>query len=162
LIPYTTFEELADVDAIARLTARYARLLDMQDLDGLIDLFTEDGIYNANEGELLVSGREELRQLFGGLMNGKWSTSHMVACPDVISLEPEAARVMWKMEYWSHFLELGVERRGTVVYDNEYSKTQGGWRIKAMTYQFLFETVTPLRPEPDLKVNPKFLRNHQP
>jgi hypothetical protein len=64
-----------------------------------------------------ISGRQDLRQRFARSMNGKWSTSHMVACPDVISLEPEAARVMWKMEYWSQ-----AERRGTVVYANGIRK----------------------------------------
>jgi len=161
LIPFAASQELADVDAIARLTARYARLLDMQELDELMDLFTEDAVYIANEDELVINGRHDLRQLFARLMNGKWSTSHMVACPDVISLDAETARVMWKMEYWSHFLDLEVERRGTVVYDNRYARTQGGWRIQAMTYQYLFETVTPLRPEQQLKINPKFLRNWQ-
>jgi len=48
-----TSEELADIDAIARLTARYVRLLDTQQLDDLLDLFTDDVVNNVNEGELV-------------------------------------------------------------------------------------------------------------
>jgi hypothetical protein len=161
MVPYSTHDELANVDAIVRLTSRYLRMLDTQRLDGMLELFVDDAVLDANEGEFVAKGKQELGRVYGGLMNGSWSASHIVGPPDVISLEPDVAEVMWKLEYWSHFLDLGIERRGTAFYNMEYRTTPAGWRISAVRYRLLFETVSPLRSEDELTVNRAFMHAHE-
>nr|WP_271209885.1 nuclear transport factor 2 family protein [Rhodococcus wratislaviensis]GLK34671.1 hypothetical protein GCM10017611_15200 [Rhodococcus wratislaviensis] len=159
MVPYSTLNELANVDAIVRLTSRYLRMMDTQCLDDLLDLYTDDAVLDANDGEFVAQGKQELRQVYAGLMNGNWSTSHIVGPPDVLSLEPASAQVMWKLEYWSHFFDQAIERRGRAYYciDYQNSAAPTGWRISAVKYRLLFETVTPLRGENELTVNKAFM-----
>lgn len=123
--------------AISNLLARYCLTLDLDDVDGWVELFTSDAQY-------LVYGRsweghEGLRRMMqaapGGLHLGG---------PPVIDMDgPDAARTVQNLLFIE--AKSGTVRRS--VYTDELRRTGDGWRIAKRRCQFIVANGLSDRPD---------------
>jgi hypothetical protein len=117
-------EELAAVEEVRRLKARYALLLDAQEWDRLRQLFTDDARFSVGSGDY-----DSPDGFIGNLRASLAGESHVhVASMPLIELTgPGRAHALWSFS-----------NRGALGhYQDEYVLTDAGWRIAAMTMTWI-------------------------
>jgi len=125
-----TVEELADIQRIIRLQAKYARFVDLKrwlDLEALLtDDFEFEGASSTRGAAVFVS------QVSRRLANE--NTVHELHTPEIEIQLPCVATGTWP---FADLIDerrdgLGVCRRGFGHYTESYVKTADGWRISTM------------------------------
>ena len=128
---------LADRDEIERLQNRFGYYFDKKRWDDILPLFTRDARYEiASRG--VFKGRSGVARALAleggpGLKQGDLFT-HMQMMP-VISVAPDGrtARARWRV--LAQLASAGRDAMwGEGVYENEYVKQAGAWRIKRLRY----------------------------
>jgi SnoaL-like domain len=124
-----------DIEAIKQLKARYFRLMDTKDWDGLAAVFTREvEIDVTGEGGGVTHGVSEylpvLRELLDGVI-----TVHHGHMPEIDVISPTTATGIWALEdelWWPDGSPL-AHMHGFGHYHETYEKTPDGWRISSMT-----------------------------
>jgi hypothetical protein len=129
-----TQQVAAELEAIRRLKARYFRLLDGQDWDGLVDVFcarveidvSADGAGVQHDPVAFVDG---VRAVLTGAVS-----VHQGSMAELELTSADTASGIWAMEDRIWFPEGSPVRRlhGWGHYHERYAKGPGGWRIAAM------------------------------
>ena len=136
-----TIEQLADLEAIKQLKARYFRLMDTRQWEDWAGVFTEDARLQWSEDPAhLLAGRDAIVAAVSGMLE------HAVTChhghmPEIDLVDAEHATGIWAMfDLVDHpdFL-----LRGFGHYHDEYVKRDGGWRIRSTRIVRLREERTP-------------------
>lgn len=117
-----------DVEAIKVLKARYFRLLDTKDWDGLRREFTDDAVVDTSgSGGPVFTGADAfigfLRETLDGVV-----TVHHGHMPEIAVTSATTATGIWAMEdllRWPN-----GDMRGYGHYHETYEKTGGAWRIR--------------------------------
>jgi len=124
-----------EIEAIRRLKARYFRLLDTKDWDGLADVFTTDAhIDMRGEGGGVTTGAAEfvgaLREVLEPV-----TTVHHGHMPEIELTSGTTATGIWAMEDELWWPEGHTPRHlhGFGHYHEAYERVAGGWRISSMT-----------------------------
>ena len=132
-----------DLDEIHQLKARYFRMMDTKDWDGLAAVFTDDvEIDMSNEGggitrsvaEYMPFLRENIEHV---------RTVHHGHMPEITFTSPTTARGIWAMEdelWWPEGSPISY-LHGYGHYHETYEKTAAGWRITTMTLTRLHRIV---------------------
>jgi hypothetical protein len=121
----------SDYIALCNLQASYGYYVDKGLWDAAADLFAEDGTLEI-AGRGVYKGRERVRAYLNKLPPYGDGTlfNHMQLQP-VIHVEGDRARARWRT-----FIQLGildtVARWGEAVYENEYLRVDGHWRIAVL------------------------------
>lgn len=147
----TRVARLEDLEAIRALDARYCRLLDDADIEGLLDLFTADGEFVGLEQ---VTGRAALREFFTGLpRSGLTAFWHHVTNLEITldgPTEPHgharATSLLWQPCVHAGQPHIAAGRyRDTLIRDPDAQphSDHGGWRYQRK--QVSFDYFTPLR-----------------
>lgn len=121
-----------DWHAIVEGKARYCRLLDMKDWNGLADLCTDDFTLEfEHEGQMTVAkGREAAMKSMRASMNTA-VTVHHVHSPE-IQINGDEARVVWAMQdrvIW------GSDRHSIIGYGHYHErwvKQKGEWKVASV------------------------------
>jgi len=124
-----------DIEAIEQLKARYFRMMDTKDWDGLAAVFADDvEIDMTGEGGGVTRSVAEympyLRQNIETV-----TTVHHGHMPEIELTSPATATGVWAMEdelWWPTGGPL-AHLHGYGHYHETYVKTPAGWRIKTMT-----------------------------
>jgi hypothetical protein len=138
-------QKLLDIEDIKRLRIQYSHFLDSNDLDRLIDLFTEDAVCDFARGRWV--GRAELRQKwsevfleFHGDAVGPYPYLHSMTNHWIEVTGPQTAEGRCYLTDWvtadpdkSPLLLLGI-------YADEYLKSAGRWRINRCRIDFVWPT----------------------
>jgi SnoaL-like domain len=139
---------LEDVEAIKQVKARYFRLMDTKDWDGLAGVFTDDVVMDiTSEGMGLVTNVAEYMPFLIGVL-GDVTTVHHGHMPEIELTSATTARAIWAFEdelWWPEGAPLRY-MHGYGHYHETYEKSADGWRIKTMTItrlQRLVETAPP-------------------
>jgi SnoaL-like domain len=114
------WRELADIEQIKQLKARYCLLLDAQEWAELERLFIADARFEVGSGSYLSASAfvENLRANLAGE-----SHVHIAQMPILELTGPDSARGLWTFS-----------NRGALGhYEDEYARTEAGWRISATT-----------------------------
>ncbi len=127
-----------EIEAIKQLKARYFRLMDTKDWDGMaqvfapdveIDMTGEDGTVHHGVAEFMPYLRTNIEQVI---------TVHHGHMPEITLLSETTARGIWAMEdklWWPEGSPL-VHLHGYGHYHETYEKTEPGehgqWRIKTL------------------------------
>lgn len=124
-----------EIEAIKQLKARYFRLMDTKDWEGLAAVFTDDVLVDmTGEGGVVTQGAHEFVRVPREHIE-EVTTVHHGHTPEVEITSATTANGVWAMEdrlWWSPggpFRHL----HGFGHYHETYEKTADGWRIKAMT-----------------------------
>jgi len=112
---------------IRNLLARYCVLLDLDDVEQWIELFTSDGVY-------LVYGRtfaghDGLRKMMSGAPGGL----HLGGPPAIELVDHDHARTIQNLLFIER---VGGEMRRS-LYTDELVRTPDGWRIASRRCQFI-------------------------
>jgi hypothetical protein len=116
--------QLADIEAIKQLKARYCLLLDAQEWDALLALFTTDAHFLVGSGEYdgAPAFIDNLRVNLAGE-----SHVHTAQMPIIELTGADAARGLWSFS-----------NRGALGhYQDEYVRAGDGWLISAMTMTWI-------------------------
>ena len=132
-----------DLEDIRQLKARYFRLMDTKDWDGLARVFTPDVVIDmTGEGAGTTHSVEEympfLRQAIGDVV-----TVHHGHMPEIELTSATTARGVWAMEdklWWPEGSPVS-HMHGYGHYHETYERTAEGWRISSMTLTRLHREV---------------------
>jgi hypothetical protein len=124
-----------DIEAIKQLKARYFRMMDTKNWDGLAAVFTDDveidmtgegGGITRSVAEYMPFLRENIETV---------TTVHHGHMPEIELTSATTATGIWSMEDELWWPEGGPMRylHGYGHYHESYEKTADGWRIKTMT-----------------------------
>nr|WP_254923004.1 nuclear transport factor 2 family protein [Rhodococcus sp. OK302] len=133
-----------DVEAIMQLKARYFRLMDTKDWDGLAAVFTEDVLIDMIEsGGAITRSVDEYMPFLRASIEDV-TTVHHGHTPEIALTSPTTATGLWAMEdnlWWPDGGPIG-NLRGYGHYHEEYRKTHNGWQIASMRLSRLRTDVT--------------------
>ncbi|NKS59270.1 nuclear transport factor 2 family protein [Rhodococcus hoagii] len=124
----------ADIEAIRALKARYFRLMDTKDWDGLAAVFTDDVTIDMTEtgGGVTHSVDEYMPFLRANIENV--ATVHHGHMPEITLTSPTTATGVWAMEdklWWPDGAPVR-SLHGYGHYVEEYRKAGDDWRIASM------------------------------
>ena len=117
---------MTDREQICELIAAYALLLDADDIDGCLRLFTEDSEYQVFGKTLL--GPEKVRKMFTRAPRGMHLTG-----VSTIAVAGESASARTQVL----FVEAGTHKMRPALYDDDLVKVDGQWRFRSRRCQFL-------------------------
>jgi SnoaL-like domain len=124
-----------DIEAIKQLKARYFRMMDTKDWDGLAAVFTDDVVIDmTGEGSGITHSVDEylpfLRRNIEEVL-----TVHHGHMPEITVAPGGTAQGIWAMEDHLRWPEGAPIRtlHGFGHYHETYRKTPDGWRIATMT-----------------------------
>ena len=132
-------QQLEDVAAIARITARYAHAVDKGwngksiDVAALADVFTLDATWTSAAQQVDVAGRDAIIAMLESSTAAVEFAMHSFTNP-VITVTDATATATW-------LLWVGVRagERTNHVYQSEdltYARTTAGWRISSISLHF--------------------------
>jgi hypothetical protein len=124
-----------DIEQIKQLKARYFRLMDLKQWDGLADVFADDveidvtgegGGVSHSVAEYIPFLRSSIEDVI---------TVHHGHMPEIELTSDSAARGVWALEDQLWWPEGGPLKHmhGFGHYHETYEKTAAGWKIKSMT-----------------------------
>ena len=116
----------ADRTAIRDLLASYALLLDADEVEACLDLFTEDGEFLVY-GKTLA-GRERIKKMFTRAPHGMHLTG-----ANLIDVRGHTATVRSQVL----FVEASTHQMRPALYDDDLVTVQGHWRFRRRRCQFL-------------------------
>jgi SnoaL-like domain len=128
---------LEHTEAIKRLQAQYAAVCDDHyNPDRIIELFTEDGVWDGTAvGLARVEGREALRAYFATMGDYiKWSF-HMMIGPDItVATDGQSAHGSWYLLEPASLAESGRPQAVWLgsAYDITYANIGGRWLFKVI------------------------------
>ncbi|NNE73507.1 MAG: nuclear transport factor 2 family protein [Acidimicrobiales bacterium] len=129
-------QELAPIEAIKQLKARYFRLMDQKRWDEWVEVFTPDvHIDTSDDGgpDFVLDGRDVFRAKLQPMI-ATAVTTHHGHMPEITLTGPTTATGVWAM--FDHVLwpDGGFgELIGSGWYEEEYRYTDGvGWQISTM------------------------------
>ena len=124
---------LEDIEAIKQLKARYFRYMDTKQWDKWRQVFADDCQFEgaskpySNPDEYVAVTRERLDEAV---------TAHQGHMPEIVITGEGTARGVWTMFDWVEFADkrdigFGLNRgfMGYGIYEEEYRKDNGSWKI---------------------------------
>ncbi len=130
---------LLDTEAIKLVKARYCRLLDTKDWDGLAALFTGDAVMDVEQdtGNPPMSGVAAIIDQIRFAVDHA-ATSHQAHSPEIILTDADAATGIWAMQdrvVWQPGMS-PVPGVGSITgygqYHERYRREGGDWKIAAL------------------------------
>ncbi len=119
-----------EIEAIRRLKARYFRLMDTKDWDGMREVFTDDVVIDTSEaGGQVARGADEFMAFLGEALDDA-VTVHQGHMPEIDLTSETTATGIWALNdiiIWSS----GMRLDGYGHYHETYEKSDGEWRIKS-------------------------------
>ena len=135
-------EELLELESVKELRLAYSHCFDSKDLDGLVDLFTEDAIceFGPDYGGDWV-GKEQIRANFAAYAEREgdaFEVLHAVSNPIIRIIDPETAHGRWYLHdlFTSEGQESPLGLYG--IYDDLYKKVGDRWHIHRTRIDFLW------------------------
>ena len=138
-------QDLAAIEAIRQLKARYFRFLDTRDLEGMETVFTTDleVHWTGGDYEIALQGWPALREFYEGAFTPERFGMHTAHHPE-ISVDGDSATGLW---YLHDIFVNTVDRNvveGSALYEDDYVREAGAWKIRTSRYNRLLEMVRPL------------------
>ena len=117
--------ELKDREMIKELTHQYAHYVRQHDVEGVVNLFAEEGAVEL--GATVVQGRAALRQFYAETLS-KLGTPYDFLHNHVIRLQGERATGICSVEVRG--VQDGKSVIGAGHYDDEYVRVGGEWKFQ--------------------------------
>lgn len=140
---------LSDVEAIQRMRYRYWRAVRDVDLDALLALFSENPVADFGLGEQHVAvGREAVEKLYKATV-GTWKPQGQYPrgfIPEIEVTSDKTARGSWTVEVQVPDRQKGLLTSVGCLYDEEYVKEGGEWRIGRLSTSYTYNQYTSMVP----------------
>jgi uncharacterized protein (TIGR02246 family) len=129
-----TLGRLGDRAQIEDLLADYAYGVDANDLDLLVDLFTEDCVVEYGRG-FGAKGQARLRDMMGGIPTFFAATTHLISNIVVRFDSDDEARVRAVVHAWHRYTDGRPDAIWLGYYADTVVRTETGWRIRTLQMQ---------------------------
>ena len=144
---------LEEIEAIKQLKYRYLRCLDLKRWDELGDTLTPDARSAYGDGRYAFEGRDQILEfLEKALGPHNMVSAHRVHQPEIELTRDDAARGIWALDDVVIDTRSEITIRGAAVYEDEYVKQDGAWRIRVTGYRRLYEEIESRRDTPSLRL----------
>ncbi len=126
-------QELSDREAIRDLPVRYCDCVWRNDLDGIVNLFAEDGVFvvKGREREAVMRGRSELRKMYeqalGDANPRPYIHNHVVELRG-------GGRAVGRCYVELRSFARDMEWIGSGYYEDEYAKIGGQWKFASRRF----------------------------
>jgi hypothetical protein len=132
--------DLESIELIKQLKARYFRFLDTRNLDGLKTVFTHDATasFIGGDYDFQLDGWEQLEDFYKKSFTGQNFGMHNGHHPE-ICVDGDTATGIWYLQDIFVSLEHNMNIVGSALYDDEYRREDGCWRIARTGYKRLWE-----------------------
>ncbi len=132
--------DLEAIELIKQLKARYFRFLDTCDLAGLKTVFTDDAeaYFKGGHYEFTLNGWVELEQFYKDSFTPTKFGMHTGHHPE-ITVEGDTATGIWYLQDIFINLEENITISGSALYNDNYVKVDGDWKIAYTGYKRLLE-----------------------
>ncbi len=131
-------QRLEDIEAIRYLQAKYQRLLDSRDFNGIAGCFADDVVSSYGNGEHTFEGKN---MVVGFLMNSMaidMPSAHMIHGGE-IDVDGDTAQAKWYLQDFLCYPKYSININGAAIYDVKYVKVEGKWLIQAIGYKRVYE-----------------------
>jgi len=129
---------LEALEAIRQLKHRYLNACDLKDIEAIRDCFATGPIRIDYEAVGVFEERDPFVALYQSLAcHPRVRDSHHGANPEIELLSDDTARGRWSLCYFNLDAETGLTRRLGVIYDDEYRRMDGAWKIVATRSRIL-------------------------
>jgi hypothetical protein len=139
--------QLEDQQAVRALQFKYGYYMDKCLFGDIVELFADDATLYFLNG--IFRGKEGARRLYGGGTGLNGPVRGMLFEQDVVDVAPDRTRAWGRFRC---FLQGGVHESKTDapkhipgqfweagIYENEYSKRDGIWRIQVFNYRIVYQ-----------------------
>lgn len=143
---------LDEIEAIKQLKYRYFRGVDMADLDVVRDCFVERAsvLYVGGAYRVELSGRDKIVEYIASAMHSECISGHIGTGPEITLTSPTTAKGTWYQHDWFLDLRTNVKLSGACLYNDQYVKEDGQWRILSSGYERVHEIVEQLAAKPTI------------
>ena len=138
---------LLEVEKIKKTKLLYSQLMDSRDIDGLAEIFADDAVCEFGPDYGVWKGKEEIRTNYKGVFNAEregadavlYGGFHVTTNQWVELTGPDTAV---SRTYLIDTVHEPDPRTNPIIwlglYDEDYVKVNGEWKIKRSTLQFLW------------------------
>jgi hypothetical protein len=137
---HVDLQNLADIEAIKNLKARYGQLVDGAAGKGsaearaaLAELFTEDVVADFG-AEGVLSGRAALSEFLGEIVHGKWPWMWHSFHSPLITIDGDSARGSWTMYAVGRRKDAQMTEVVLGRFEDEYVRQGKVWRQKRLKF----------------------------
>ena len=134
---------LEDIEAIRHLQARYQRLLDSRDFDGLAACFSEDAVSSYGNGKMSYKGRDEIIKFLCSVMTLNMPSTHLIHGGEIDWIDSTKATGIWYLEDHLIHQKYQMILHGAAIYHVEYKKIDTTWYISSIGYERCYEYMRP-------------------
>jgi hypothetical protein len=140
---------LSDVEAIQRMRYKYWRAVRDVDLNALLALFSENPVADFGLGEQHVAvGREAVEKLYEATV-GAWKPQGQYPrgfIPEIEITGDKTAKGSWMVEVQVPDRRKGLLTSVGCLYDEEYVREDGEWRIGRLSTSYTYNQYTSMVP----------------
>jgi bile-acid 7alpha-dehydratase len=130
---------LEDIEAIKKLKHRYLHCLDSKLWEELEQCLAGDVKASFMGGAMKYDGRQELMEFYRVSLPPIRLTSHTSHHPQIEITGDGSATGMWEVKTYLIETEANLSLGGMSVFNEEYVKQDGEWKIKSMHCYRLYE-----------------------
>lgn len=126
---------VADELAIRSLAAAYTDAVNRNDLDGMVEVYTDDAVL-APFGGPEVQGREAIREIIGKMISG-YQWMFQMTHSGLVRIQGDTAECRW----WVTENAMRQDGRGTqfmITYQDKVVRTPLGWRYSRRDLDAIF------------------------
>ena len=128
-------DEMLDREAIRDLPNRYCHYVWSKNLEGILSLFTEDGLFSTegNGPAQEIKGQKDLRKFYEGAMKGGAAPFiHNITI--TLKNDKEATGACYLKV---HNRNEQMKLMGIGYYEDEYAKENGQWKFRARRFKMV-------------------------
>jgi len=130
---------LEDREQIRELVARYCYVMDDRDLQGMIDLFTEDVVVASSDGMMDSQGRDAVVAMFQGRWAVLGPSLHWTHDQIVVLDEGDPDRATGLVQCHAEMTRSGEPRLSSIRYADEFRRcADGRWRFARRVLSFFY------------------------
>ena len=135
--------DLEAIELIKQLKSRYFRLLDTADFDNLRLVFTDDAKihYRSPSYDHKYQGWDNIQKFLQKSFTKTKFGIHTGHHPE-ISVDGDKATGIWYLHDKFVSLDDNITFEGSAIYQDQYVKENGAWKIVSSEYDRLFEEIT--------------------
>ena len=149
--------DLEAIELIKQLKARYFRFLDTRNIEGLKSVFTEDATakFKGADYDFDLNGWPALEAFYRKSFSADAFGMHNGHHPE-INVAGDRATGIWYLQDFFVQLKHDITVMGSALYEDEYRRENGVWRIATTGYVRLWEEHHTRGDHVKLRVKPSF------
>lgn len=136
----TRIRRLEDREAIRELVGRYGFVIDNRDIEGLAELFCEDGVLQSQDGVMNARGRAAIVEMYKGRFAVLGPTFHFTHDHAITLDERDPDSATGIIASHAEVTRNGETMLAAIRYHDRYRRENGRWRFASRMLSFFYYT----------------------